>query len=472
MNYMQRLLFGTLAVALAVETSAAQQRWTQFRGDDANPVAQQRLPVSWSKTENVEWSVNIPGRGWSSPIVTGNRVFVTSVVTDGKSKKPQVGTDYSNELVAKLIGEGLSQERAMAKVMERDIELPNQVQLHYFLHCIDLETGSEIWKQKYHSGKPPGGRHRKNSFASETPVTDGETVFVYATHIGLFAYSFDGQQKWKTKLQSYQVFMEFGTGTSPVLIDGKIIIVDDNEESSFIAAYDKSTGDELWNRDRSAGTKRPGLAGSGWTTPYIWRHDKGTEIVTVGPGLARSYDTNGNELWRLTGISREPAASSFAFNGKLLLNGGRNAPYYSIKPGARGDISLRAGERANQFIAWTRKMAGTYIPTPIAYQDALYTLQDKGILARYNLGDGRRSWKIRLKSSGADFTSSPWASDGKIFCLSEQGDTYVIKADNQFEFIGVNSLGEFCLATPAIVGNRLLLRIESKLYSIRDSSTN
>jgi len=178
------------------------QSWTQFRGDAANPVSDNaNIPEKWSATENVEWSTEVAGRGWSSPIVVGDRVFVTAAVNDGETKRPQAGTDYSNKFVAELMKEGLSEEEVEKRVMERDFELPDSLNLHYFLYCLDLNTGKELWKHEFHTGKPPGGMHRKNSFASETPVTDGEHVFVYATHVGLFAYTLEGKQVWNTSLQ-------------------------------------------------------------------------------------------------------------------------------------------------------------------------------------------------------------------------------------------------------------------------------
>ena len=149
--------------------------WPQFRGPDSNPVgAHARLAERWSKTENVEWSQEIPGRGWSSPIVTGGRVYVTTVTTEGKSKPPQTGTEYSNEYAAELMKQELPMEEVMKRVQERDIELPNEVKLHYVLYCLNLKSGKVEWQKEFYTGQPPGGRHRKNSFASESPVTDGK----------------------------------------------------------------------------------------------------------------------------------------------------------------------------------------------------------------------------------------------------------------------------------------------------------
>jgi outer membrane protein assembly factor BamB len=295
-------------------------------------------------------------------------------------------------------------------------------------------------------------------------------VFVYATHVGLFAYSLEGKQVWKTELEKHPIYMEFGTGTSPVLLDNKIILLDDNEEASSIAAYDKSNGTELWKTQRKGPEDAPAqLPKSGWMTPYVWKTSDRTEIVTVGPGLAISYDENGQELWRMKGMTPAPSASSFADGDYLLLNGGKMYPVYAVKPGASGDITLEPGESSSEHVAWQRRRAGTYIPTPVAYDDGLYVLQDNGVLLRYDTKNGEETWKKRIKSSGADFTSSPWVCGDKLFCLSEQGDTYVLKTGDEYELLHTNSLDEFCMATPAIAGDRLILRTESKLYSFRNS---
>ena len=444
------------------------QSWSQFRGDAANPVAEKTsIPDRWSTTENVEWATEVAGRGWSSPIVVGDRIFITAAVTDGESKSPQAGVAYSNEYVAELSRKGLSKEEIEKAVMERDFELPDAVNLHCFLYCLDLNSGKELWKREFHSGKPPGGRHRKNSFASETPVSDGEHVFVYSTHVGLFAYTLDGEPVWNTNLDSHKIYMEFGTGASPVLLGQNLIILDDNEESSSLTAYDKSDGKLVWRTERTPPEgANPALPKSGWMTPYIWKTDKRTEIVTVGPGVAISYDEAGKELWRMKGMTLAPSASSFAFEDVLLLNGGKARPIFAVLPGAEGDITLEGGTLRSDNVAWSRPRSGTYIPTPVAYDGGLYVLQDNGILERYDTTTGKRTYKKRIKSSGADFTTSPWVMDGKLFCLSEQGDTYVLNAGIEYELLHSNPVGEFCMSTPAIAGDRLILRTESKVYCI------
>ena len=217
--------------------------WPQFRGAKSNPVGTNaRLAERWSKTENVEWSQEIPGRGWSSPIVTGGKVFVTTATTEGKSKPPQIGTEYSNEYVAEMAKQGLSQEQILERVTARDIELPKEVMLHYFVYCLDLKSGRVEWKKEFYTGRPPGGRHRKNSFVSESPVTDGKFVYVYVANLGLWAFDLKGKPVWSTPLEANPIYLDFGTGSSPALEGNLLVIVNDNEKQQYIAAFDKQTG--------------------------------------------------------------------------------------------------------------------------------------------------------------------------------------------------------------------------------------
>ncbi len=446
---------------------AADPLWPQFRGPDSNPVgAGERLPETWSKSTGIEWTAEIPGRGWSSPIVSGNRVFLTTAVTEGKSKVPQIGTDYSNEYAAELLKKGLSEAEMLVALKERDIEMPNEVVLHYYLYCLDLATGSVIWKQQIYTGHPPVGRHRKNSFTSETPVTDGKLVYVYITGLGLYAYDLDGKQVWTTPLETYPIYLDFGTGGSAALHDNQLIILHDNEKQSFLAAYDKRTGKQLWRTLREVkDAKIPRK--SGWTTPYVWTNKLRTEIVAVGPGNTVSYDLNGKEIWSISGMSISPIPSPFEYEGLLYIDGGAGSNLYAIRPGASGDITLANNSTSNDFIVWFDRRGSTYLPTPLAYQGAIYSLTEKGIFSRFDARTGKLSYRERLDKEGAAFTSSPWAYNGKIFCLSEEGKTYVVAAKETFEMLHTNPLEEMAQATPAIVGERLLLRTENHLYSIR-----
>ena len=457
-----------LALSLSVATGA-ELEWPRFRGPDANPAAANaRLAEKWSTKENLEWTAEIPGRGWSSPIVSGGRVFLTTVVTEGKSKAPQTGTEYSNEYAAELIKQGLNEKEMLERVVARDIELPKEVTLHYFLYCLDIQTGKVAWKQEFHSGKPPGGRHRKNSFSSETPVTDGNLVYVYVANLGLYAYDMKGAQVWHTPLEAYPVYLDFGTGGSPALLEEMLVIVNDNEKQQFIAAFDKRTGKPVWRTNRDLWAKGGGPPQhSAWVTPYVWKNPLRTEIVTVGPGTAVSYNADGKELWRLSGMASTPVPSPFAYEGLLIVNGGRGKGLYAIKPGAAGDLTPGEDGKTGEFIAWSQPKGGTYLPTEVAYEGALYALSETGILSRFDAKTGKLNYRSRIEGGGA-FTSSPWAYNNKVFCLSEEGKTFVIAAGEKFELLHVNPLDEMAQATPAIVGDRLLLRTESRLDSIRN----
>ncbi|MBK9706138.1 MAG: PQQ-binding-like beta-propeller repeat protein [Acidobacteria bacterium] len=190
--------------------------WPQFRGPESNPVSTNALLAErWSKTENVEWMQEIPGRGWSSPIVTGGKVYLTTATTEGKSKSPQIGTEYSNEYFAELQKQGLSPQEIRDRLNERDFELPKEVKLHYFLYCLNLKSGKVEWRKEFFAGRPPGGRHRKNSFTSESPVTDGKFVYLYVGNLGLWAFDLKGKQVWMTSLESNPIYHDFGTGVRP-----------------------------------------------------------------------------------------------------------------------------------------------------------------------------------------------------------------------------------------------------------------
>jgi outer membrane protein assembly factor BamB len=463
------LCIAGLAYLLAARGSmAAEPVWPQFRGPEANPVSNEaRLEAKWGKADNIEWTADIPGRGWSSPIVSGDRIFVTTAITEGASKPPQIGTEYSNEYIAELEKQGLSEEEVLKKVNERDFEFPKDVVLHYFLYCLDLKSGKVAWKQEFNTGHPPGGRHRKNSFVSETPVTDGKAVFVYVANLGLYAFDMKGKALWTAPQGALPIYMDFGTGSSPVLAGDLLIIVNDNEKQPYIAAYNKRTGKEVWKKDRDVGVEGPTPARSGWSTPYVWRHANQTEIVTVGPGKAISYDLTGKEIWTMSGMSGSAIPMPFSYDGLLYLNGGRGRALYAIRPGATGDISLKTGETTNRFVVWCDPRGGTYLPTSVAYNGALYSLTETGILSRYDAKTGKLTYKTRISPDANAFTASPWAYNGRVFFLSEEGQTYVVPAGDKFELQNINALEDFSLATPAIAGDRLLLRTEHKLYSIR-----
>ena len=465
------LAFSLLIIASLALAAPQEPNWPRFLGPAGIPVGDHPdLPDTWSRTENVEWSVEIPGMGWSSPIVWGNKVFLTAATSDQPMKQPSFGVDFSNDYIAELLDQGVEMDEVMRLSEERDTELADAIVIHLMLYCLDLESGEILWEREVHQGNPPVGRHRKNSFASETPVTDGEVVYVYFAHRGLYAYDFDGNQLWTSPLSPYQVYFDFGGGTSPALHEDRIYILNDNEEAGFVAAFDKRTGKEIWRRSRiGLGERR----NSGWSSPFVWENSLRTELVTMGPETAISYDLEGNELWRMKKMSFMPIPTPFASADVLYLTAGPPGrgswPIAAITPGAAGDITLGDGATSSEHVVWYDGRAGTYLSTPVLYEGHLYVLQDKGIIAKYDADTGERVYRSRIGPGASAFTASPWAYKGKIFCLSEDGNTYVLGTGDEFELIGVNKLGEFSQATPAMVGDRLLLRTQRHLWSIRAS---
>ena len=456
-------------VGFAVESGS----WPQFRGPASNPTASNpHLVDRWSTSENIEWSTPIPGRGWSSPIVTKGRVFVTAAVTEGTSKKPQTGSKFTEEYALELMKQGVPMKDVAARVSERDLEMPSEVTLHYFLYCLDLKSGKLDWKKEFYTGHPPGARHRKNSFISETPVTDGAAVYVYVGNLGLYAFDLKGKQLWHTAVESNatNTFSDFGTGASPVLYGDQVLFVSDNEKQQYAVSFDKHTGKQLWRTNRDLGSKAGGMGQptrSAWATPYIWTNAMRTEVVTVGPATVVSYDLEGKELWRMKGVASSPIPSPFAVDGILYLDAGAGSALYAIKAGAAGDISLEKGTTSSEYILWSQVKAGTYIPTPVAYDGALYVLNENGILSRIDAKTGTITYRSRLDKDAGSFTASPWAYNGHIFCLSEEGKTFVVAAGEKFELLHFNDLADFSMASPAIAGDRLLVRTESRVFSIR-----
>jgi outer membrane protein assembly factor BamB len=314
---------------------------------------------------------------------------------------------------------------------------------------------------------PPEARHLKNSFASETPVTDGELLYAYFGNLGVFAYDFEGNLIWSKKFDPKKTRYGWGTAASPVLHQDRLYIVNDNDEQSFLVALNKKTGEEIWRKQRDEH--------SNWATPYIWEHEGGAQIVTPGSDKVRSYDLDGNLVWEFSGMSNIAIPVPFSKFGLLYVSSGyvgdELRPVYAIKPTATGDISLKEGEKSNAHIEWFQPQAGPYNPSPLIYGDYLYVLLDRGFFTCYDARTGAEVYgKQRIDPAAAAFTASPWAYDGKIFCLSEDGDTFVIQAGPEFKVIGKNSVDEMCMATPAIANGSLVLRTASKLYRIADQN--
>ncbi|HJQ69837.1 MAG TPA: PQQ-binding-like beta-propeller repeat protein [Blastocatellia bacterium] len=438
-----RIIPALLLTLVALNTCFASDNWPQFRGPQSMNVADDpKLPDTWSATENVAWKTDIPGVGWSSPVVWGNKIFITSVISKGELEAPKKGLYFGGERKA------------------------STDEHRWMVYCVDWKTGKILWEREAYKGVPPSSRHLKNSYASETPVTDGERVYVYFGNVGLFSYDMNGKPLWEKRWGPFKTRYGWGTAASPVLHKDRVYVVNDNDDQSFIVALDKKTGNQVWRVEREEG--------SNWATPYIWENELRTEIITPGTKKVRSYDMNGKLLWELVGMSSISIPTPFSKFGLVYITSGyvmdQLRPVYAIRPGAAGDISLKEGERGNQHIAWFQPQAGPYNTTPVVYGETYYTLLDRGFFTAHDAKTGKEVYgKQRIDPAAGAFTSSPWAYNGKIFCLSEDGDTFVIQAGAEYKLVGKNSLGEMCMATPAIAQGSLIIRTASRLYRISKS---
>lgn len=424
--------------------TAAEDHWPRFRGPNADGVAPDHrgLPTTWTTTQNVKWVADVPGWGWSCPVVWGDRVFLTSVIADQQTRVPRKGL---------YLGEGVRE--------------PEQGIHRWMVYCFDLNTGEMVWKHEAHAGQPQVPRHPKSTYASETPTTDGSRLYVLFGDLGLWCYDLEGQLLWQRKIEPKKTEFDYGAASSPVVHDGQAIVVYDNLEASWIAAFDAQTGNERWRKPRDEVRS--------WATPLVWTNPLRTEIVVPGENRNRGYSLDGRLLWEFDGrMSKLVIPSPFAAHGLCYIASGfgDDRPTFALRPGASGKIAADGDFENSQFIAWHQGRSGPYNPSQIVYGDYLYTLYDQGFLTCHDARTGEQVYGRERFSPSGSFTASPFAFNGRLFCLSEDGLTYVIKPGPEFEILQTNPLDELCLASPAIAGDKLLIRTASKLYCLTEGA--
>ena len=393
--------------------------------------------------------LKIPGLAHSSPVVWGDKVFVSTAVTSGAKDETKYG----------LYGD-------VAPVKDD----PKHT---WKVYAIDKNNGTILWERVAFDGMPKVKRHPKSTHADSTPVTDGKYLIVNFGSMGLYAYDLNGKLKWKQDLGVldagwfYDVDYQWEYGSSPIIYKNMVIVQADLQKNSFIAAYDIKTGKELWKTSRE---EIPS-----WGSPTVYEGKLRAELITSGPKAIRGYDpATGKELWRLGPMSEITTPTPFVAHDLIFVTSGYAPiqPIYAIKPGANGDISLKDGKETNEFIAWSKQRGGPYMPTPIVYGDLLYTCSNQGVLTAYNAKTGERVYQERLGGSGGAFTASPVASDGKIYLSSEDGDVFVVKAGPKYELLSKNPVGEVMMATPAISDGLLIVRTISHVYAFGEAATS
>jgi outer membrane protein assembly factor BamB len=428
------------------EAGSSAGSWPTFRGPTASGVAEgMNLPDTWDVKAgaNILWRTPIPGLAHSSPIVWGQRIFVTSAVSSrpGATFKPG------------LYGDGdASDDRSRHSWM---------------LYAIDKSTGAIVWQRTVHEGVPVDKRHIKSTYASSSPATDGRVVVAWFGSQGVHAYDVNGNLLWRVDLGrvdlgAYDIpTFEWGPASSPIIWNGLVIVQCDTQTDSFLLALNAETGATVWQSDRQ---ELPS-----WGTPTVAVTDSGPVLVTNASNFVRAYDPkNGRELWRIGRSSKITAPTPVFGDGLFVIASGRQPerPIFAVRPGARGDLTLAQGETTNEGIAWSRTGRGPYMPTPLIYKGVLYVLANNGLFDAYNLRTGAEVYRQRLPQVGNGFSASPVAADDKIYISSEDGDVSVVAAGPAFKHIATNSMGETIMATPALSEGVMYLRTAANLFAI------
>lgn len=426
--------------------SNAGKGWPSFRGPQASGIAEnQNLPEKWNgKTgENILWRTPIPGLAHSSPVVWGNRIFVTSAVSSDPKATFRPG----------LYGDGdASKDRS---------------QHRWMLYAIDKGSGKIVWEKTAHQGEPLEKRHIKSTYANSTPATDGRIVVTWFGSQGVYAYDFSGRFLWKVDLGrvdmgAYDIpTYEWGPASSPIIWNDLVIIQCDTQADSFLLALDASTGKTVWK------TVRDELPS--WGTPTVMQTSAGPQLVTNASNFIRAYDPRtGKELWRLGRSSKITAPTPIFADDLIVVASGRGPerPIFVVRPSARGDVTLAEGKTSSEPIVWSRAGRGSYMPTPLSYNGILYVLGNNGLFDAYNLKTGEEVYRQRLPTVGSGYSASPVAADGKIYLSNEDGEILVIGAGDKFTHIATNTMGELLMATPALSEGVMYVRSSNSLFAI------
>jgi outer membrane protein assembly factor BamB len=404
----ERLTGQEPAIRMVEDEGEAEKYWPRWRGPSGQGLASGAGYVdTWSSTQNVLWKVPVGGAGNSSPIVWGDRIFLTTAYDGG---------------------------RRLAVIAFR------------------RSDGAKLWETFAPQGRSSSSAHYKNGYASATPATDGERVYVSFGPRGLFAVDFTGKIVWQRDLGPMEAY--HGTAGSPLLYKDRLILYQDQFSGSFIAAFNTRTGQELWRTRRSANV--------GWGTPIavgVGDHD---EIIVNGQNSVNAYDPDrGTELWRCGGTTYEVIPTPVVGYGMVFCSSGRAGPTLAIKPGGKGDVS-------RTHLAWTSPRGSPFVPSPILYGEHLYMVNDMAsIVTAFHAQTGKALYQGRLGVAQREgFSASPVAVDGKVFFTNDDGETFVLRAGPTFQLMHVNKLDEGVLASPALVDGRWYFRTNRQLLAI------
>jgi outer membrane protein assembly factor BamB len=434
------ILASAVTLRLLALEPVPERRWPGWRGDGRG-VAASAVPLEWSETRNVRWKTAIPGRGLSSPIVWGDRVFLTTAVEG----EPVPGVKPMRHFQPD--GSEFRHPDAMGDDRHHQFQLL----------ALDARSGRVIWERVVWEGVPSGARHKEGSYASPTPVTDGERVYAYFGSEGLYAYDFDGRLVWKLDPGSVASF-SVGVGSSPVLYQDLVILLadEDNGERSYVAGIDKRTGRQVWRTPRQVELS--------WATPVLVSAGGRDELVTAGNQANIAYDPrSGRELWRLEGLASNAVTTPLAGDRVVVFSSGYPTKIsMAVRPGGSGDVTPS--------ILWRYDKGSAYVPSPVLYDGHVYLVSDRGLVTCLDAQSGAARYEGRRLPAPATVMASPIVVDGRLLLMSQEGDTFVVKAGPEFVVERTNSLAEPIGASAAVAGDTLYIRGEKHLFAIGGGS--
>jgi outer membrane protein assembly factor BamB len=427
------LVFMRLALFCIGLSAFAEPNWPQWRGPASAGISEDKsLPLEWAPGKNIAWQSEIRGRGVSSPVVWGDHIFLTSAIE---------GDQVDGIKPPLHMQEGKPFRHPDSKGADRKHQL--------LVYAVNRKDGKILWERTAYDGLIYDEYHKRGSYASPTPVTDGKHVYFYFGTAGLYAYDFNGKLAWKHEMGPLGS-VGMGPGTSPILEGNLILLQCDQEEGegSFLEAVDKRTGRQVWKTARRNGAT--------WATPVV---HKGL-LIASGLESTVAYDIlTGKEVWRGTGLDGNAVPTPVMGHGMVYVNTG-----YPKKNTLAFRLDGATGERKE---VWSYKKGGAYITSPLLYGDYLYLSTDKGILTCLDAKTGEMKYENGRPPAPSTIMASMVAYNGRILVTNDDGDTYVIKAGPTFEILGKNSVGEPVQASPALAGGSIYIRGAKHLFCIR-----
>jgi outer membrane protein assembly factor BamB len=410
---MRRTIMLILALLLLPALALAED-WPQFRGPTGQGISEAKnLPTKWSATENVVWKKEIPGQGWSSPVLMSGKIYMTTAMLD------------------------------------------NGIPISLRALCVDAASGNILWdKEVFHRPAVPSIKHEKNSFASPTPIVTADRLYVHFGHLGTAALDLEGNVVWtQTKLSFFSVH---GNAGSPILLNDLLIFSCDGARNPTIAALDAKTGQIKWQTPRNAQSRSP----FSFSTPLAIELEGKTQIISPASGMVGAYDpADGHEIWRvLYGMGYSVVPRPIYTNGLLLLSSGfDSAVVYAIDPkGAKGDVT-------NTNVRWKERRGAPCTPSIVAVGNESYWVSDNGVAVCADIESGKIHWSHRL---GGNFSASPVTAEGRVYFQNETGVGFAVKAGKTFELLSENDLGERSLASYCVDDGTIFIRTENHLWRI------